>query len=62
MAAQVNLSNEPMLMNEFYRVVINLLNNVDSCLENVGVSVTVPAQLRNKGILDAFVNSISLLT
>uniref|UniRef100_A0A1L8D8B3 Trafficking protein particle complex subunit 11 n=1 Tax=Nyssomyia neivai TaxID=330878 RepID=A0A1L8D8B3_9DIPT len=51
MAAQVNLSDEPMLMNEFYRVVVNLLNNFDSCLENVGLSVTVPIHLRNKVFL-----------
>ncbi|XP_055690590.1 trafficking protein particle complex subunit 11 [Lutzomyia longipalpis] len=51
MAAQVNLSDEPMLMNEFYRVVINLYNNFDSCLDNVGLSVTVPLHLRNKVFL-----------
>uniref|UniRef100_A0A6B2EBJ4 Trafficking protein particle complex subunit 11 n=1 Tax=Phlebotomus kandelakii TaxID=1109342 RepID=A0A6B2EBJ4_9DIPT len=51
MCAQVNLSDEPMLMNEFYRVVINLFNNLDSCIENVGVSVTVPAHLKNKVFL-----------
>uniref|UniRef100_A0A1B0CG32 Trafficking protein particle complex subunit 11 domain-containing protein n=1 Tax=Lutzomyia longipalpis TaxID=7200 RepID=A0A1B0CG32_LUTLO len=50
-SSQVNLSDEPMLMNEFYRVVINLYNNFDSCLDNVGLSVTVPLHLRNKVFL-----------
>lgn len=40
-----------MLVNEFFEVITTITNGFDIALENVGLSITVPESLRNKGII-----------
>ncbi|XP_039440432.1 trafficking protein particle complex subunit 11 isoform X1 [Culex pipiens pallens] len=51
LSAQTKQSAQPMLTNEFYRVTTKISNNSDLCLQNVGVSVSVPQTLRNSVFL-----------
>lgn len=39
-----------MLVNEYYKMTTNINNSFDVCLKNVGISITIPPNLRNKGI------------
>lgn len=49
LATQNNLQNQPMLVNEYFQVVTTINNSFDIALQNVGLSITVPESLRNKG-------------
>jgi len=38
-----------MLLNEYYKIQLNLSNNHDEVLQNVTVKVSLPASYKNKG-------------
>lgn len=40
-----------MLLNEYYKIQLNLSNNHDEVLQNVTVKVSLPASYKNKGNL-----------
>jgi hypothetical protein len=43
------IHNQPMLLNEYYKIQVNLSNNHDEMLQNVNVKVFLPANYKNKG-------------
>lgn len=43
--------NQPMLVNEYFQLQVNVINNFDMCLQCVGISITVPGHLRNRVFL-----------
>ncbi|XP_050098019.1 trafficking protein particle complex subunit 11 [Anopheles aquasalis] len=47
LASQTQPTNQPMLTNEFYQVTTSIANHSDLCLQNVGISISVPQLLRN---------------
>lgn len=47
--AQHNIANQPMLTNEYFKTDSIVSNTFDVSLQNVGVSITVPASFKNKG-------------
>uniref|UniRef100_A0A182NIX3 Trafficking protein particle complex subunit 11 n=1 Tax=Anopheles dirus TaxID=7168 RepID=A0A182NIX3_9DIPT len=47
LGSQTKPTNQPMLTNEFYQVTTKVFNQSDLCLQNVGVGISVPQQLRN---------------
>lgn len=49
LTSTVNQASQPMLVNEYFKVSTNIMNAFDACLENVGISIAVPNNLRNKG-------------
>jgi len=49
LTAQINQKNQPMLVNEYYKVVTNISNSFNVSLQNVGITITIPNALRNKG-------------
>lgn len=50
LSTQNNLLNQPMLVNEYFHVVTSISNSFDVALQNVGLSITVAENFRNKGI------------
>jgi trafficking protein particle complex subunit 11 len=58
LTTQTVLENQPMLVNEFFKVTTNISNNFDVGLEKVFISVTIPDNLRNKGIHFKFKESM----
>lgn len=63
LTTQNNLHNQPMLVNEYFQVITTITNGFDIALQNVGLSITVPENLRNKGIaviLELNPNMVSL--
>nr|XP_029726510.1 trafficking protein particle complex subunit 11 isoform X1 [Aedes albopictus] len=51
LGSQTKQNSQPMLTNEFYRITTKIMNNSDLCLQNVGVSISVPQNLRNNVFL-----------
>ncbi|EAT46554.1 AAEL002260-PA, partial [Aedes aegypti] len=51
LGSQTKQNSQPMLTNEFYRITTKIMNNSDLCLQNVGVSINVPQNLRNNVFL-----------
>ncbi|XP_062553378.1 trafficking protein particle complex subunit 11 isoform X2 [Armigeres subalbatus] len=51
LGSQTKQTNQPMLTNEFYRITTKIMNNSDLCLQNVGVSISVPQNLRSNVFL-----------
>ena len=49
LGSQTKPTNQPMLTNEFHQVTTKIFNQSDLCLQNVGVSISVPQLLRNNG-------------
>lgn len=49
LVAQTNLVNQPMLVNEYALVEVNVSNSFNIVLQNVGISISVPTNLINKG-------------
>ena len=48
---ETTLSHQFMLTNEYFAVTIRIENPSDMLAENVSLLITVPAHLRNKGLL-----------
>lgn len=44
-----NLNDQPMLTNEYFKAECIISNTFDVALQNVGISITVPASFKNKG-------------
>lgn len=51
LASQTKQNHQPMLTNEFYQITTKIMNNSDLCLQNVGVSISVPQNLRSNVFL-----------
>ncbi|XP_053683190.1 trafficking protein particle complex subunit 11 [Sabethes cyaneus] len=51
LGSQTKQNNQPMLTNEFYKITTKIMNNSDLCLQNVGVSISVPQNLRTNVFL-----------
>lgn len=51
MTTQTIQDNQPMLVNEFYKITTNITNNHDITLQNVGISINLPTSLKNKVFL-----------
>ncbi|XP_058829687.1 trafficking protein particle complex subunit 11 isoform X2 [Topomyia yanbarensis] len=51
LGSQTKQNSQPMLTNEFYKVTTKIMNNSDLCLQNIGVSISVPQALRNSVFL-----------
>ncbi|XP_055529161.1 trafficking protein particle complex subunit 11 isoform X2 [Wyeomyia smithii] len=51
LGSQTKQNNQPMLTNEFYKITTKIMNNSDLCLQNVGVSISVPQALRSNVFL-----------
>lgn len=50
-----------MLINEFFKVITNINNLFDVDLENVGISISIPQNLRNKGkIIENYLGLVRL--
>uniref|UniRef100_A0A182Q4N5 Trafficking protein particle complex subunit 11 n=1 Tax=Anopheles farauti TaxID=69004 RepID=A0A182Q4N5_9DIPT len=56
LGSQTKPTNQPMLTNEFYQVTTKIFNQSDLCLQNVGVGISVPQQLRNNVFLTTDLN------
>ncbi|XP_055608810.1 trafficking protein particle complex subunit 11 isoform X2 [Uranotaenia lowii] len=54
--SQTKQNNQPMLTNEFYRITTKILNHSDLCLQNVGVSINVPQNLKSSVFLTTDLN------
>lgn len=52
--------DQPMLVNEYFQLHVNVINNFDMCLQSVGISITVPAPLRNRVFLTSELDSGSM--
>lgn len=50
-STQIDQTAQPMLLNEYFSVVTNITNSFDVCLENVGIGVAIPPNLRNSVFL-----------
>lgn len=50
-STQTKQPEQPMLVNEYYRLLVRITNNFDLCLQAVGISITVPQSLRNRVFL-----------
>ncbi|XP_058459958.1 trafficking protein particle complex subunit 11 isoform X2 [Malaya genurostris] len=51
LGSQTKQNSQPMLTNEFYKVTTKIMNNSDLCLQNIGISISVPQALRNSVFL-----------
>lgn len=51
--------NQPMLINEFYKITTNLTNNHDSDIENAQIIISLPTSLLNKVFLSTETSSSS---
>lgn len=51
LTTQTVQENQPMLVNQYYKVETNIFNNFDICLQNVGISINLPTNLKNMGKL-----------
>ncbi|CAO1400963.1 unnamed protein product [Diamesa tonsa] len=47
LTTQTVQENQPMLVNQYYKVETNIFNNFDICLQNVGISINLPTNLKN---------------
>ncbi|XP_050073443.1 trafficking protein particle complex subunit 11 [Anopheles maculipalpis] len=56
LGSQTKPTNQPMLTNEFHQVTTKIFNQSDLCLQNVGVSISVPQLLRNNVFLTTDLN------
>uniref|UniRef100_A0A182PS03 Trafficking protein particle complex subunit 11 n=1 Tax=Anopheles epiroticus TaxID=199890 RepID=A0A182PS03_9DIPT len=56
LGSQTKPTNQPMLANEFHQVTTKIFNQSDLCLQNVGVSISVPQLLRNNVFLTTDLN------
>lgn len=52
--------DQPMLVNEYFQLHVNVINNFDMCLQSVGISITVPVNLRNRVFLTSELESGSM--
>uniref|UniRef100_A0AAG5D5Q5 Trafficking protein particle complex subunit 11 n=1 Tax=Anopheles atroparvus TaxID=41427 RepID=A0AAG5D5Q5_ANOAO len=57
LGSQTKPTNQPMLTNEFYQVTTKISNHSDLCLQNVGVSISVPQVLRNNVFVTTDLNA-----
>lgn len=49
-----------MLINEYYQLQVNIINNFDLCLQSVGISIIIPPQLRNRVFLTSELSTGSM--
>ncbi|XP_053673204.1 trafficking protein particle complex subunit 11 [Anopheles nili] len=56
LGSQTKPTNQPMLTNEFYQVTTKIFNQSNLCLQNVGVSISVPQSMRNNVFLTTDLN------
>uniref|UniRef100_A0A182Y7W1 Trafficking protein particle complex subunit 11 n=1 Tax=Anopheles stephensi TaxID=30069 RepID=A0A182Y7W1_ANOST len=56
LGSQTKPTNQPMLTNEFHQVTTKIFNQSNLCLQNVGVSISVPQSLRNNVFLTTDLN------
>ncbi|KAG5674370.1 hypothetical protein PVAND_004344 [Polypedilum vanderplanki] len=45
------IHNQPMLLNEYYKIQVNLKNNSDELLQNLNIKILLPANYKNKVFL-----------
>ncbi len=57
LTTQTIQDNQPMLVNEYYKVTTNITNNHDISLQNVGISINLPTALKNKVFLTIDITS-----
>lgn len=49
-----------MLINEYYQLQVNIINNFDLCLQSVGISIIIPPQFRNRVFLTSDLSNGSM--
>lgn len=57
LSTQAIQKNQPMLVNEYFRIDTNITNNYDICLQNVGISINLPTNLQKKAFLTTDITS-----